>query len=446
MLGIFVLLACGRYEPIPWRDLPGRISSVSDLGKKMVFALEGEIKRNRVRLFSQHTGRPAAQNKNLSLVSLNLIIAGFPDVRSGFRTQLSEKIENSIRGALKKSRVFNIVDGGDGISWQEAEVKFSMEVSSGKGNFPGQKGEKATPPRGSPRIKPVPKWGDDHPVRGIWKRIRMGRYSERSAVYAASMLGADAAVYGAYEKKADRILVWGAVVMNRPSRKLVFERELKNSFGLPDRLTVSRPYLGYIRGNLDPKWVPDFWLTTKVPPRPRDRPRYFRYWANPAFEVVLEKIDSKGSRVRLSGGEIIGSKDLIVGRIGVLSPRVIYGFSLDRYGRVGSVFFSGRENGKPILVRPGNVVHFSARLHPPGRAYRMYFVSAPLKFDVRKVQNKASIRLGIRGGQTTAAQNYRDAAKGYPERAWFVPAGQEYMILEKGWGQLAFWLHRESSD
>lgn len=442
---LFALPACGRYEPILWREMPGRIGSVSGMGKKMVSALEIEAEKKRARLFPQRTGGPVVGNENPSAVSLKLIVAGFPEARSGLRTKFSEKIENAIRSALEKSRMFEIVDGGEGISWQEAGMGVAATAPPGERGAPGRAGKKAVAPRGAARTKRGSEWGDDHPLYGIWPRIRGGRYGERSVVHAASMLGAEAAVYGAYAKRGGRILVWAAVVLDRPPRRLFFKRELKDAFGLPDRLKVSRPYLGYARVKLPRKWVPDAWLAAKVPPRPRARPRHSRYWAKPAFEVVLEKIDSEGARVRLSGGEIIGSKALIVGRIGVIVPRYVYGFALDRYGRAEPIFFSGQKNAKPALVRPGHMVHFSARLLPPGRGYRIYFVSSESDFDAKKVVDKASIRLGIREGKISAARSFREAAKGAPQRAWFVPPGQEGIILENHWDQHVYWFFRKNS-
>ena len=140
----------------------------------------------------------------------------------------------------------------------------------------------------------------------------------------------------------------------------------------------------------------------------------------------------------LIGGESFGPQDLIVGRVGASTPRFVYGFALDRTGRVEEILAAS--GGGPALVRPGREVQFTARLLPAGRPFRVYFVSAAAAFDPKIMIESAASRLGI--SAPGRARNFKEAAAGAPERPWFVPPGQERLILRGGWDQHTYWFRR----
>ena len=91
-------------------------------------------------------------------------------------------------------------------------------------------------------------------------------------------------------------------------------------------------------------------------------------------------------------------------------------------------------------------MHFSARLLPAGRAYRVYFVSSKKEFDAKKIVDMAGARLGISKAKPTIARNYKDAARGAPSRSWYVPPGQERLILVENWDQYIYWVHRKNEN
>jgi hypothetical protein len=142
--------------------------------------------------------------------------------------------------------------------------------------------------------------------------------------------------------------------------------------------------------------------------------------------------------VSLIGGESFGAEDLIVGRVGASEPRYVLGFALDREGRAEEIL--GSPGGGPALIRPGKEAQFTARLLPPGRPYRVYFVSSSAAFDAKKVIASAARRLGI--SAPGRARSFKEAAAGAPERPWFVPSGQERLILRGGWDQHTYWFRR----
>jgi hypothetical protein len=160
----------------------------------------------------------------------------------------------------------------------------------------------------------------------------------------------------------------------------------------------------------------------------------------------MEQIDLAGRRTQLNGGEVVGPKTLLVGRIGVLAPRFIYGFAVDSRGETEEVFSSGNGEGRPALVVPGKVSHFTARLLPAGRTYRVYFVSSWKDFDGNKAIEMTMSRLGLPGRGGSVASNFREVLKGFPQKSWFLPPGQERLILEEGWDHYVYWVHRKKSE
>ncbi len=453
---LFVLLsaltACSGYVPVPWRDALEGEKSLAAFGRRMVAVLESEVKKNRIKLNPNLADSRDRDSKLASATPLRIVVVAFPEARTGLRTEFSRKIEGAIREALERSGTFHIVDGGDGLSWQETGLSVaSVTPTTGWTGVFGRldeevalrKAEGESPQ--SIRINLNKQLDDDHPVRGLWPKVKNGAYGESSAVYAASMLGADAAVFGAYSLGTHRIRVWGAVVMNSPPETIYFRRGFEHIFGLPEREVKSRPYLALARGNQPRKNVPDAWLSAWLSPRPHIHPRYPDGWADLAFEVAMEQIDLAGRRTQLIGGEVVGSKDLLVGRIGVPAPRYIYGFAVDNRGETEEVFSSGNGPGKPALVVPEKVSHFSARLLPAGRTYRVYFVSSWKDFDGKKSVEITMRRLGLLGGRGSAASNFREVSKGLPKKSWFLPPGQERLILEEGWDHYVYWVHRKNS-
>ncbi|MBT4095573.1 MAG: hypothetical protein HOE85_16550 [Nitrospinaceae bacterium] len=448
---VFILAGCGAYEAISWKDVGGSGNSLPVLGEGLVSSLAVDVIEGRNKIFLARSGRQELSRKNLP--SLKVIVAAFPEARSGLRTAFSRKIEQAVRQALEKSALFAVIDGGDGVSWQEAALsRFALVPPVGWRGVLGrldeevalraeQGGSTETIRREFERVL-----DDDHPIRGLWPKVREANYGEGSAIHAASMLGADAAVFGAYALGPDRVRVWATVVINRPAETIYYKREVKDLFALPERLEVSRQYAGLARGYLSRKTVPDALLSKWLPPRPRAFPRHPKSWGEPDFEVKLERIDLAGNRSPLIGGDVIDSESLVVGRLGVGEPRYIYGFAIDRYGHSEEILTSIEARKKPALVVPGKVVHFSARLLPAGRAYRVYFVSSKKEFDAKKIVDMAGARLGISKAKPTIARNYKDAARGAPSRSWYVPPVQERLILVENWDQYIYWVHRKNEN
>ncbi len=447
------LTACSGYDPVPWRDALEGEKSLAAFGRRMVAVLESGVKKNRLKLDPNVTDSRDEISRRASLAPLRIVVVAFPEARTGLRTEFSKKIERAIREALGRSGTFHIVDGGDGLSWQETGLSVSdVTPATGWTGVFGRLDEEVTLGKAQGEsLKSIQsnlnkQLDGDHPVRGLWPKVKKGAYGESSAVYAASMLGADAAVFGAYSLGTDRVRVWGAVVVNSPPETIYFKRGFEHIFGLPERVEESRPYMALARGYLPRENVPDAWLSFWLPPRPHTRPKYPGTWADLTFEVEMEQIDLAGRRTQLNGGEVVGPKTLLVGRIGVLAPRFIYGFAVDSRGETEEVFSSGNGEGRPALVVPGKVSHFTARLLPAGRTYRVYFVSSWKDFDGNKAIEMTMSRLGLPGRGGSVASNFREVLKGFPQKSWFLPPGQERLILEEGWDHYVCWVHRKKSE
>ncbi|MBT5366851.1 MAG: hypothetical protein HOL05_02305, partial [Nitrospinaceae bacterium] len=115
---VFILAGCGAYEAISWKDVGGSGNSLPVLGEGLVSSLAVDVIEGRNKIFLARSGRQELSRKNLP--SLKVIVAAFPEARSGLRTAFSRKIEQAVRQALEKSALFAVIDGGDGVSWQEA--------------------------------------------------------------------------------------------------------------------------------------------------------------------------------------------------------------------------------------------------------------------------------------------------------------------------------------
>ncbi len=447
------LAACARYEAIPWKDVPGPTASVSEAAGKIVSSLEGEVRRNRKIISRRGRRGRTVENKGRSDKprALRIVIAAFPEARTGLRTGFSERLEKAVRAALVKSPLFEVIDGGNGVSWQEASFGNSSKAPEvGWSGVFGRLDEEIA--IGQEQGKDLPaireeldrKLNDDHPLKGFWPEVRNASYGEGSAIFAASMLAADAAVYGAYALGPDRVRVWASVVMNRPVQSRYYRRGVKDILGLPEYLESSRPYLGFVRGEIPRKSVPDSWLSVWFPPRPRATPRHPKRWAESALSLVLERIDTEGRRYPLSGGEIFDSDMVVVGKFAVSARRYVFGFALDESGNVEEIFGPAEGKGRSGPVDPGKTVHFTARLLPPNRTFRVYFVSSAASFDTKKIVANALKRLGISEDGSVRAANHREVAGGAPRVSWYVPPGQDRLILEDGWDQYVFWFHRVS--
>ncbi len=445
------LMSCARYEAIPWQEVPGQTPSVAEVGAKIVSALEVEVFRNQKKLLRRRSGSRSDRRGRSPGRALRIVLAAFSEARTGLRTGFSEKLEEAVRGALELSPLFEVVDGGNGVSWQEAGLdSSSIAPPIGWNGVFGRLDEEIS--AGQEQGKDLQtmredldrQLDEDHPLKGLWPKVRSGRYGEGSAIYAASMLAADAAVYGAYALGSDRVRVWASVVMNRPALSRYYRRGVKDIFGLPEYLKTLRPYLAHARGQVPLKNVPVSWLSAWLPPRPRARPRPPAMWAEPALNVVFERIDPDGRRYPLIGGEIFDSEMLVVGRFAVSVRRHVFGFAVDESGRVEEIFGSAQGEGKSALVEPGKTVHFTARLLPSGRTFRVYFLSSKKFFETKEIIAGALKRLGISESGSESAATYRDVAGGAPRVPWFVPPGQDRLILGDGWDQHVYWFHRVS--
>ncbi len=305
---VFLLLlgACARYLPVRWQEAPGRADSVAQAGARLAESLEAGLRayrRDRIR------GAGALSENR----PLRVVIAAFPEARIGLRTEFSAQIERALRRALGASPLFEVVGGEEGVAWQEAVIpradigraviaaipesaslggetgnkKKGREYEAEGGNYPGDiepgfewwgeiggiAGEIARRRRNGEGREAAEKslsamLDSDHPIEGLWQEARKGRYGERSAVYAASILEAEAAVFGAYALGPRRVRLWAGVVRNAPSRVIHYARGIADVFGTPERLENSRVFYGLARGSLARESIPAGWLSVWLPPAP----------------------------------------------------------------------------------------------------------------------------------------------------------------------------------
>ena len=484
---VFLLLlgACARYLPVRWQEAPGRTDSVAKAGAQLAESLEAGLRAFR-RDRKRGAGAPSGNRP------LRVVIAAIPEARTGLRTEFSAQIERALRRALRASPLFEVVGGEEGVAWQEAVISradighaltaaIHEPASTG-----GETGNKKKEGEGKDEdvgksfpvdIEPGVEWWEeigeitgeiarrrrngegrgavekslsamldsDHPIEGLWPAAQKGQYGERSAVYAASILEAEAAVFGAYALGPRRVRLWAGVVRNAPPRAIHYARGVADVFGTPERLESSRVYYGLARDSLAREAIPAGRLSVWLPPRPRARPQSPPRWSAPDFEVAFEKIGRKGERKRVTGGALVGADEQLVGRVAVGALRYLYAFSIDQRGRTDEVLAS-LAGGAPLKIRPGREANFTARLLPAGRAYRIYFVSSDDPFPAGPVLDAARLRLGIgKNGADSLAGNYREGARGAPARAWYLSPGQEELLIEKGWDQQVFWFYRSAA-
>ncbi len=489
---VFLLLllgACARYLPVRWQEAPGRADSVAQAGVRLAESLEAGLRAYRR---DRRRGAGALSGER----PLRVVIAAIPEARTGLRTEFSARIERALRRALGASPLFEVVGGEEGVAWQEAVISRAgigralMAASRESASTGGETGNKKKEGEGENEnedeaeeesfpgdIEPgLEWWGElgeitgeiarrrrngeeegaaekslsamldsDHPVEGLWPSARKGRYGEGSAVYAASILEAEAAVFGAYALGPRRVRLWAGVVRNAPPRVIHYARGIADIFGTPERPENSRVYYGLARDSLARESIPAGWLSVWLPPRPRARPQAPRRWSAPGFEVAFETIGRKGERNRVTGGALVGADAQLVGRVAVGALRYLYAFSIDQRGRTDEVLAS-LAGGAPLRIRPGQEANFAARLLPAGRAYRIYFVSSDAPFPAGPVLDAARRRLGIgKNGADSLAGNYREAARGAPARAWYLSPGQEGLLIGKGWDQQVFWFYRSAA-
>ena len=239
--------------------------------------------------------------------------------------------------------------------------------------------------------------------------------------------------------------MWAAVVLSTPPRTIYYTRELKDIFGLPERIEQGRIYPAYARDALLWEGVSDETLALRIPPSPRTPPEHPPFWGEPALEVRLEEIDIRGQRQNLTARNMVGEKSLVVGRLAVRSARHVYAFAMNREGEAEEIFFSldPKHQGWARRVEPGRFIPFTARIIGTGRLYRLYVVSAPHPFEGESAIQAARRRLGLGEGGAGPVRSARDASRGAPPVPWFVAGGQDRLILEKGWDQQVFWLFRQ---
>ncbi|MDP6484658.1 MAG: hypothetical protein QGH70_12565, partial [Nitrospinota bacterium] len=103
---IFLLLpgACARYLPVRWQEAPGRADSVAQAGARLAESLEAGLRAYR-RERRGGAGAPSGKRP------LRVIIASFPEARTGLRTEFSAQVERSLRRALGASPLFEVVGG-----------------------------------------------------------------------------------------------------------------------------------------------------------------------------------------------------------------------------------------------------------------------------------------------------------------------------------------------
>ncbi len=421
LLSVLLVTSCApRYEPIPWRDAGERHTVLEKAAQGLIDALAVSLKDGEYRKPPRYGEKDEP---------LRVVLATFSEAHSGARTHLSLRLERVLRRLLGASDVFHVVDRETSVRWQEAFF------TRGAQRFGGRNDAVETR-RSSARALDA-----DHPLEGLWPKVRAGPYGEDSAVYAASMLGAEAAIYGGYALGENRIRIWASIVQNAPAFSEDYRRGAEDIFGEPIRQKLSRPYLAYARGALPVRSIPRKWLTKRMPPRPRKKPVRPKSWGNPSFEAYVEEMDREGTRRRLYGGETLRPDALVLGRLRVHAPLYVYGFSIDRRGRVSQVLGSSARRGGATLLRPDANSYFTIRLRGESQTYRVYFVSRPKAFSAETAIKAAYTRLGLLRGGENPALTHKDVARGAPRRAWLAPAGQDRLILGDGWGQEVFWFH-----
>lgn len=433
------LFSCARYIPIPWRDVPGKMGSAEAAGRRLAASLEAGL---RARRKAEARGKKKAPG---SYRPLRIVVAAFAEARSGVRTLLSERIERAVRAALSRSPLFEVVDGGAGLAWQEAYQR--KKASPPSDGF----SELDTAPPGAihdeirldvlgglsldeARQKRARALDGDHPNRGLWHRAQGGAYGAETAIQAAAIFDAEAAVFGAYALGPERIRIWAGLVKNAPRQAAYFQKRLADILGEAEREKNARDYLARARASLLRRQVSPEWLAHWLAPRPRLRPRHPPYWRAPAFEIAFEGIDPDGRRFPMSSNAVVGPKMQVVGRIGVGSPHYVYGFSIDETGRTRAVF-SRPGRAEPVRVLPGKDAYFTARLLPAGRSFRILFVSARKTFKPGPLMEAARRRFGFSP----------PAGRGRAQSGWFLPPGQEALILDNRWDQKVFWFVRRKS-
>ena len=461
LLASLFLMSCANYLPIPWQDASGQADSARAAGARLAAGLAEGLRKSDFKNVSRFKARPDP-SKEMETV-LRIAVAGFPEARTGVRTAFSLQVEEAVRRALGASGQFRIVDGGEGVSWQEAKsFRPPIPAAQDQGDFDNppeavtigdwrdEIGRAKLEGRADP---PTPEelsaqLDGDHPHRGLWARARSGPYGEESAVYAASILGADAVVFGAYALGPGRVRVWAAVVLNAPPQAFYYvrySRGLEDVFGLPERVERGRRYLAYVRDELPETMVPREALGERLEPNPRSAPAHPPYWGEPALDVRLEEIDAGGQRQSLAVRNTVGARSLVVGWLAAKSVRHVYAFSINRNGEAEEILSSadpGRQ-GWSRRVEPGQFFPFHARLTGRGQIYRLYFVSAPQPFEGEAAVQAARRRLGL--GMAGPARVPRGVERAGPE-AWFVAGGQERLVLERGWDQQVFWLFRRKGS
>ena len=431
-----LLASCAGYEPIPWYEAPGRAGAVQALGERLAAGLADGVKKADIKLSRIRARQVRGKEEEEGV--FRVVVAGCPEARTGVRTSFSRQVEEAVRRALSRSKQFQIVDGGEGIAWQEAKISppplldqqggdgfddsvLAAPIADWREEIARARLEERE--KEPTTVELSAELDSDHPFQGLWPRVRSGTYGEESAVYATSIFGADAAVFGAYALGPGRVRVWAAVVLNTAPRTIYYSRGLKDVFGLPERVERGRIYPAYARDTLPRAAVPDEALAAWLAPRPRLVPKHPSFWGEPALEVVLEEIDTRGERKGLSVRNMVDAKSLVVGRLAARAHLHVYGFALDKDGEAEEIFASldPRRPGWSRRVEPGRFVPFTARLIETGRIYRLYFVSAPEPFEGERVVRTARRRLGLGGEGALPARSAR----------------------EEGWDNQVFWLFRQ---
>ncbi|MDA0999464.1 MAG: hypothetical protein O2807_02950 [bacterium] len=442
-LAVFLLVpllaTCARYVPIPWRDVAGEGLRVESIGRELTASLEAGLREAWMKEASE---RKAPLRKE----PLRIVIAAFSEARTEVRTVLSGRIERAVRAALSRSPLFEIVDGGAGVAWQEAyQGRPASHPTDGFAEvdpvLPGNIQDEITlstlaglSPK-TVRRKLALALDSGHPNEGLWHQARKGVYGAGTAIQAAEIFDAEAVVFGTYALGPERIRIWAGLVKNEPSTTSYFQKELADLFGEAEREKKTRDYWARSRASLPRRGIPPEWLMERLLPRPRLPPRNPLYWAVPAFEVLFEGIDLDGRRFPIPSNTVVGPKSQVVGRVGVGEAHYVYGFSIDETGRTDTVL-SKPGQAEPVHVLPGKVKYFTARLLPAGRSFRVFFFSARESFAPAPLMEKARRRFGF----VPAAPG-----QGRVRRSWFLPAGQEKLILDKRWDQKVFWFVRTES-
>ncbi|MEK6709307.1 MAG: hypothetical protein AABZ64_01885, partial [Nitrospinota bacterium] len=120
LLPLLLLASCAGYEAIPWHEEPGQARAIQALGERLAAGLERgveasdfDVNRLRARDAPAREGEPQPYR---------VIVAGFPEAGTGRRTEFSRQAEEALRRALGRSKQFRIIDGGEGVAWQEAKA------------------------------------------------------------------------------------------------------------------------------------------------------------------------------------------------------------------------------------------------------------------------------------------------------------------------------------